>query len=179
MGNDELLSIVKEFLDNATPEERKELDSLLRKRGSLFGGQVDIYNFAANMAEKIRHDIGYSQRNIKNTARRLVVDLALQYDPDISIEELKAVLREMVPEEQPVYRKLPREVLLVMIEHFISFSDGAMPKETAAGLTKGWQKKYWNVFPPKLKRIIASYISRNISPDEFWRIIRTAFKKTE
>ena len=177
MNDKDLQAVISDFLKNASPEEIREFNELLKNRGPLFGSRVNVLQFAGRMAEQIKRDIGFTQNNIKETARRLVIDLALQYNPDISPEELDALIQEMVPGAKKS-GALPKEALLAMVTHFTADAEGAMSPRDAAGLPPGWQKKYWKAFPPKIKGPVARYLSGEISREEMWKEVRLALAGT-
>lgn len=172
----EVQRILDQFMAGASPEELQELKKLMEERNRRIGGRINVHKMATAMADQIKRDIGLTQRNIKNTARKLVVDLALQYNPDISTRELKAVINQMVPEERPAHQKLPDEMLLVMLEHFVRYSEGSIPREVEQTLPRGWQRKYWDIFPSEIKQIIAAYLNKDTTHDDFWRSVRIFFK---
>jgi hypothetical protein len=174
--DDELQKIVDGFMQSASPAELKELQDLMTERKRNIGGRVNVRTLALNMAEQIKRDIGLTQKNLKATARRLVADLALQYNPEMSPEELRKVVDQMAPPEVPLHRRLPREVLFTMMDHFVAFSEGTMTPEQAAGFPPGWQKRYWAAFSPPIKSAVAAYLGKNITREEFWKQVRVIFR---
>ncbi|MBN1533860.1 MAG: hypothetical protein JXA20_14410 [Spirochaetes bacterium] len=175
--DDELQRILDDFMQSASPAELQELQELMNERKRNIGGRINVRKLALDMAEQIKRDIGLTQRNLKGTARRLVADLALQYNPEMSPEELRRVVDQMAPPEMPLHRRIPLEVLFAMLDQFVAFSEGTMPPEKAASFPPGWQKKYWAAFSPAMKRVLGEYLGREIDRDEFWRRIRSVFRE--
>ena len=167
---DKLLDIIKDFLDNASEEEIAELTHLLSERGKSGKNILDINRSAKEISARIMDQMGITNENIKRTARDLVVQMAMQYKPDISYEELKAITHLMVPNEKikPGLNRLPSEILLSMLDHFISYSLGRMPESKKKQLPEGWIEKYWFSFSEEIQILVSALIKNRISEKEFW-----------
>jgi len=169
---DKAKRILDEFMKNASPEELAELEKLLkerdRKRGS--SGQIDVNGIAKDMAQQIQKQMGMTTENIKRMAKDMVVSLARQKQPDITDRELDALVREMVPDNRYVASesKIPPELLVTMIRHFISYSTGKMSQAELRNLPKGWVEKYWESFPIDVQKLISAYLKSEIGADMFW-----------
>ncbi|MCP4135397.1 MAG: hypothetical protein GY754_30790 [bacterium] len=177
MGNDrDTERIIKEFLANASPEERAEVNHLLKERKqknvSLEG--LDFSRMAREMSEQINEQVGASTESIRETARMLVINLARQHKPDITPEELDALLRESLPtfHDNGAKKKLAPDMLLKMIKHFIAYSTGQMSEKEKRSMPQGWAQVYWDGFPVPVQRLIAAYLKNTISEADFRNGIR-------
>lgn len=142
--------ILREFLQTASPEERRELNRLLEERRSnpMSLNDMDISGTAKSMAEDLQKTMGLTQDNIRKTAIDMVIRLAKQHQPDISESDLTALVREMVPDPRAQAKSnLPPEILKTMVLQFVSYSKGEMPEHELRELPEGWAKKYWEHFP--------------------------------
>ena len=171
----ELKRIINEFMKNSSPQEIEELNRMLeaRKKSSP-AGAMDVMGFARNMSRDLTRRMGFSEDNIKRMARELVIKMAREHKPDISSAELRALVRQMVPE--PDYsgaaKKLPPEVLKTMIMHFVTYGTGRMSEAEKKEMPQGWSKKYWEVFPPEIKRLISAYLKGAMDAKVFWERIK-------
>ena len=164
-------NLLEQFLKNATVEEMEELYRLLderdrrQKQRPQFGmsGKLDLDSMAKNMSKQIQEQLGMANLNMKQMARDLVVQLALQHKPDISEKELNAIVNHMVPESRgtDIAKKLPPDLLMTMVVQFI---------ETDINSGMEWKKRYWEVFPDEIKLGIAGFLSGDIGKDELQRI---------
>ena len=170
MKNEDIKNnLLDRFLRNATIEEMEELYRLLderdRKQKNSFGvnGKLDLDSMAKNMSRQIQEQLGMANLNMKNMARDLVVQLALQHKPDISDKELNVIVNQMVPgsSNSAMAKKIPPELLMTMVLQFI---------ETDINSGTDWKKRYWEVFPGEIKLGIAGFLGGKINKNELLRI---------
>ncbi len=164
--------ILNDFLATASPKERRELRHLLdeRKKNPMSLKEMDISGVAKNMAEDLQKTMGLTQDNIRRTAIDMVVRLARQHQPDISDRELSALVREMVPGQDPAgAQKLPPEMIKAMILQFVTYSTGEMSSREQRELPEGWAQKYWDHFPVPVRGLIKNFLQGNMGRSEFWK----------
>lgn len=174
--NDKRRKILEAYLKNATPEERRELNALLKegRKNSLddlkTGGlNIDVNRLARNMSQQINQQLGMADINIKKMARDLVAQMAYQYKPDITEKELNTVINQMVPEKKRnVSERIPPEMMKSMIAQFVGYSTGAMSKKDQSQMPEGWAKKYWDAFSPDIRKLITAYLKNGIDSRSFW-----------
>ncbi len=174
--DDKKRQILEDYLKNATPEERRELNDLLKSRQKVCmedfktgGFNMDVNKLARNMSRQINEQLGMADINIKKMAKDLVVQLAYQYKPDITQKELAAIIKQMVPEKKKNISKIiPPEILKSMIVQFISYSTGTMSKKDQAQLPEGWARIYWDAFSPDIRNLITAYLKNGIDNRNFW-----------
>jgi hypothetical protein len=157
------------ILNKATAEELMGIEMALEKRKKnhpLSLKDIDFEKMAKDMASKISQSFNV---DVKAMARRIVTQLILEKEPNISEEHLEKLLDYYVPEKKKT--TLPKELLLVMIQHFIDYSLGKMPKSQIEELKKSapnWYEKYWNAFPLSVRVLIADFLKGKMDSYEFW-----------
>ena len=175
MSDDKKRKIIEEYLKTATPEERRELNRLLKSRkmndNKLVrqGLNIDIKKSAKIMTGEITKQLGMTEKSIKKMARDVVAQMVLQYKPDITNRELTAIVSHMVPESSNKTEKIPKELLKTMIIQFISYSTGNMTEKEKAQLPNGWAEKYWSYFSQDIQYLITAYLKNGIDERKFRR----------
>jgi hypothetical protein len=164
--------MIEFILNRATRYELDLIAEALRRRmereSSL--GQLDFQYMARTMAEDLSKQMGIDSGNIHRMSRRLVADMVRDKIPNISEEELAALLDQWIPGKKAARSsEIPREMLLAMITQFISYSTGEMSEEDKKKFPEGWAGKYWDAFSPDIQRLVKSYLTEKISKDEFWK----------
>ncbi len=160
------------ILNKATPEELVGIEMALEKRKKnqpLSLKDINFEKMAKDMASQIS---GSFNIDVKTMARRIVTQLILEKEPNISEEHLEKLLDYYVPQEKP--NTIPKELILVMVQHFIDYSLGKMPKSQIEELKKSapnWYEKYWNAFPLQVRVAIADFLKGKIDSYEFWNQI--------
>lgn len=184
--DDKKRKILEEYMKTATPEERRELNRLLKSReqqgkGNLQGRglNMDVNQMARNMSRQINEQLGMADINIKKMARDLVVQMARQHKPDITPKELSQIVRQMVPDrrDSDISGKIPPEIMKKMIVQFIAYSTNTMTVNESAGLPEGWVKKYWSAFSQNIRDLITMYLKNGIDNRNFWLAVEKLLKK--
>jgi hypothetical protein len=165
-SDERLKAILDHFNSTATSEEKKELERLMKARGSISG--LDFAKGASprDMAENISRQMGITSNQIKESARELVAQMVLQYDPYISDEKLKALVDHMVQGKKAA-PQVPAPLLLDMISQFVDYSLGRMTAAEQSGLPEGWTAKYWEHFPESIQRLISALLKEEIPESKF------------
>jgi len=182
---DKKKKILEDYIKSATPEERAELNRLLKSREKnkndfkTQGLNMDVNQLAKNMSRQINEQLGMADINIKKMAKDLVVQMALQHKPEITEKELAALVNQMVPEKKDndISKKIPPELLKSMIVQFITYSTGSMPEKDLAQLPEGWAKKYWNAFSQDIRDLITMYLKNGIDNSNFWIAVERLLRK--
>ncbi len=179
--------ILEDYMKTASPEEKKELNRLLKSRetpgaGNLKsqGMNMDVNQLAKNMSRQINEQLGMADINIKKMAKDMVVQMARQHKPDITPQELSAMVKLMVPDQKDndISKKIPPELLKSMIVQFVTYSTGSMPEKEQSQLPEGWAKKYWNAFSQDIRDLITMYLKNGIDNRNFWLAIDKLQKGT-
>ena len=154
---DEIMEILSRFLKNANPDEIRELNELIKRKKNGNMISLNISQQAKQMASNIQNQMGLTTKHIKKMARELVGTMILQYDQHISEKALYALLDQMVPIEPPnTGKNMPPDMLMEMVDHFISYSFGRMSEEYQSNLPEDWPQKYWENFPVDIQKLISA-----------------------
>lgn len=170
--------VIYYILNKATPEELAGIEMALEKRRKNTPFSLKDINFqelAKEMSSKIS---GSFSIDVKTMAKRIITQLILEKEPNISEEDLRKLLEYYVPEERKT-TDLPKELLFVMIQHFIDYSLGKMDQKTIEELkqsTPNWYEKYWNAFPHQIRVLIADFLKAKINSYEFWQDVEKILK---
>ena len=146
---------------------------------------------ARETASMVTKQMGLSQDMIRDTVKNLARNTILKNAPELSPEQLDALLEDWVPDpaKQAAARnqksaaataKIPRDALITMVRQFMSYSKGSMSASEQVKLENevpGWTKKYWESFPAELRQIIALNIKGVLSDEEFQDGFSTILKE--
>ncbi len=179
-GKSELLWAIDFISKKISIDELSVVKEALKRRMETKGRGDSINEMAESTIADLNKQMDMVSAAIYKSTRSLVADMILQYDPFISEEHLKVLLEKWVPD--PFNKKkrssLPPDILLAMVEHFISYSTGLMPEKELKSYPRGWTRKYWDSFPVEIQKLIAAYLQKKIDRDSFWRGIRSELKST-
>ena len=171
-----LLVIIDFILNRATEKELIAIRAALdrRSKGKLATGK-SLSDMVTSTASKMTERMTIPMEQIQSTVRDMVIRLIKQNAPDISDEQLNALLKEWVPDTRKKSGKkehnIPSDALITMINQFIAFSIGQMPKQKEITLRKempDWPEKYWNAFPEAIQISISSFLKGNLNEKDFW-----------
>ncbi len=185
--DDKKRKILEDYMKSASPDERKELNRLLKSREKkpladlkTQGLNMDVNQLARNMSKQINEQLGMADINIKKMAKDLVVQMALQHKPDITPKELNAIVNQMVPEKRDsdILKKIPPELLKSMILQFIAYSTNSMSAKDQAQLPEGWARKYWGIFSQDIRDLITMYLKNGIDNRNFQLAIEKIIKQS-
>ncbi len=173
---EEKRKILNDYMKTATPEEKRELNRLLKSRENSGhsgvnrqGLNVDVKSMAKNMSRQINEQLGKADINIQKMARDLVAQMALQYKPDITDKELSAIIKQMVPEKKSnnISGRIPADIMKNMVMQFVSYSTGLMSERELSQFPDGWVKKYWGAFSRDIRDLITMYLKNGIDSRSF------------
>ncbi len=163
------------IINRATPEEIRGIEMALdRRRSEQPAGvaDLDFEQMATRMASKLGRSLDF---DVKGMSKRLVVEMILQQYPNISDEELQALVDRFVPDggqKSSEGLQLPRELRISMLDQFIRYSIGRMPAEEQQELKRAspdWVQRYWNAFSPRHRMLLGRLLKGEIDSEEFWR----------
>ncbi|PKL30455.1 MAG: hypothetical protein CVV45_17445 [Spirochaetae bacterium HGW-Spirochaetae-10] len=169
------MKVLDYILNRANVEEIKGIEMALdRRRSEQPAGvaDLDFQKMASQMAGKLGHSLDF---DVKGMSKRLVVEMILQQYPNISDEELQAMLDQFVPDEAQRRNEgleLPRELRISMLDQFIRYSVGRMPADEQNELKRAspdWVQRYWSAFSPRHRALLGQLLKGEIDSDDFWR----------
>lgn len=195
MERDELYRVVDAILNQANPDELEVIREALKRReadsgeGGFGGLQMSPKKLAEGTAHSISEQISYSRDTLRNMIKNFAVDIIRKEAPELSDEQVRELLQAWIPdpgagsrgrtgeggrkgEEEAEYDgKIPKDVLVTMIEQFILYSEGNMSVRQQAELRRDipdWQNLYWERFPRRIKDAVSLYLKGTIDKESFW-----------
>jgi hypothetical protein len=186
MERDELYSIVDAILNKATDADVEVIVEALKRRQQGAGPQGG-FNFSPERAAKqaagsIQEQISYSQEQVREMVRGFAVDIIRKNAPELSEEQINELLGEWIPNEEEKKRRaqqftLPPDVLITMVQQFISYSEGRMPASEQMELEHEipeWYKTYWERFPAAVRNALSLYLKGKIDQGSLWEQVTEA-----
>ena len=153
-------------------------EAVVRRRRDLtlfnaIGSMPDPQRMAKDITEKINTGIGGGMESMRKSVQLMMVKILKEHAPELSdrqIDELCNAWLPNSPAKQGGSGNLPPDVLLSMIEQFVSFSHGEMKESVDKGLREeigAWPQRYWNAFPAVIRSIITDYLKNKITEKEY------------
>ena len=152
-------------------------EAVVRRRRDLhvfeaLGGIPDPDRMAKEATEKINAGITSGIEGMKNSVREMIVRIIKEHEPGLSESQIDELCNAWIPTAENTGKKdtLPNDVILSMVEQFISFSNGTMPESVDKKLRQEmetWPQRYWDAFPPVVRQIITDYLKDRITEKEF------------
>jgi len=132
------------------------------------------------MAKEISAGLEGSTKKIadgmKQSIQEMIVRLLHEHAPELTDSQIDELLQAWVPSGSSGQVKskkkgdMPTDVLLSMIEQFVSFSHGTMKPSVDEDLRKemgSWPEIYWKSFPPVVRQIIKDYLKNKITEKDY------------
>jgi hypothetical protein len=181
MSRKELEAILDFIMNRADEAEfeviQKACERRMRDRSS-FGkiNGLGPAGAARKMAEDVQRQMGVSLEGVRSTVKSFVEDIIRKNAPEISEEELAALLDAYVPDpasaaDRPHQQStLPPDALVAMVRQFVEYSQGLMPPSKQRELWESmprWQDEYWAAFPGEVKALIKAYLEGKIDSERF------------
>ncbi|HTX73027.1 MAG TPA: hypothetical protein VMC79_09405 [Rectinemataceae bacterium] len=193
MARDQLEMILDFILNKADDGEfeviRKACERRVRDRTAFasLGGEGPGA-MARRMANELQQSVGATMESVRATMKDFVTDIIRKNAPEISEEQLAAVLADYIPEqdapaadrrkaERP--QSLPSEALVGMVRSFVAYSEGQMPPSRQRELWESsprWQEEYWAAFPAEVKTLVKGYLEGKLDGDTFGTALLTVLK---
>jgi hypothetical protein len=138
---------------------------------SVIGNIPDPHKMAEELTGKIDAGIESGIEGMRNSIREMIIRIVREHAPELSESQIDELCEAFLPDSKKNKSDaVPSEMLLSMIEQFISFSNGTMNKSVDDGLREemgAWPKRYWEAFPPVIRQIISDFLKDKITEKEF------------
>ena len=148
---------------------------------SAVGNMPDPKRMAEEITEKINTGVGGSIDSMRRSVQDMIVKLLKEHAPELNDKQIHELCQAWLPDGGGVKKSplggLPPDVLLSMIEQFVSFSNGEMKESVDNNLRKemgAWPERYWNSFPPVIRQVITDYLKGKISAKDYKAQIKAA-----
>jgi len=179
MDDPELVKALDYILNHSNEASIEVLaEAIVRRRRDLTifhatGTTPDPRRMASEITEQINAGVGGGIESMKKSIRDMMVRIIKENAPELSESQIDELCQVWLPEHQAENEKkeaLPRDMLLSMIDQFVSFSSGTMKPSTDKNLRGemgAWPQKYWDAFPPVIRSIITEFLKGKITEKEF------------
>jgi hypothetical protein len=176
MADERLLQALDYILnhsDEASIEVLAEAVVRRRRNIGLFGavGEMpDPQRMAKDLTDRIDAGMGSGIEGMRKSIQEMIIRLIREQAPELSDSQVEELCQAWLPDGGGKSEALPRDVLVSMIEQFISFSKGAMRKSVNEDMRKemgAWPERYWKAFPPVVRQIITDYLKDKITEKDF------------
>jgi hypothetical protein len=171
--------------DNASIEALSEAVVRRRRDLTLFntvGNMPDPQKMAKEITERVNSGISGGIENMRKSVQEMIVKMLKEHAPELNEEQINELCQAWLPSDsadsgtvgkavgETVDGAIPPDVLLSMIEQFVSFSHGEMKESVDKNLREqmgAWPERYWNNFPPVVRQIISDYLKNKIPEKDF------------
>jgi hypothetical protein len=178
MNKDPELVRALDYILNHSNEASIEVlaEAVIRRRRDLSiyqatGTTPDLQRMASQITEQINAGVGGGIETMKSSIREMMIRIIKENAPELSPDQTDELCRSWLPETPSGKEKdVPRDMLVSMIEQFISFSRGTMKSsvdKSLRGEMGAWPQKYWNAFSPVIRSIITDFLKDKITEKEF------------
>jgi hypothetical protein len=153
-------------------------EAVVRRRRDLavfntVGGMPDPQKMSKKITEKINAGIGGGIESMRKSVQEMIVKILKEHAPELNEKQINELCEAWLPDgvgKKSADSALPPDVLLSMIEQFVSFSRGEMKAPVDKNLRDemgAWPQRYWNNFPPVVQQIITDYLKNKITEKDF------------
>ena len=161
--------------DNASLDVLAEAVVRRRRNISIFnalGDRPDPQKMAKEITEKINAGIGVGIDGMRKSIQEMIIKILREHAPELDETRIDQLCQAWLPDgiKKGSAGSMPPDAILSMIEQFISFSRGEMKDSVDKNLREemgAWPQRYWNAFPPVIRRIITDFLKEKISEHDF------------
>ena len=187
MANPELVRAMDYILNRC---DEKSIDAVAaavvrrRRELAMFGGSANLPD-PKKMAREIsgQVNVGASIEGMRETVRNMAVKMIRQEAPELTEEQIAGLTAAWIPDRSSHPQSdIPQDMLLEMINQFVSFSTGSMGKAEENKLRQemgAWPERYWKAFPDVVKLIIKDYLNGEINEKAYRSKIAAALSFEE
>jgi len=154
-----------EALAEAVVKRRRDLSVF-----NAFGNMPDPQKMAKEITGKINTGISSSIDAMRESVQTMIIKLLKEHAPELNDKQINELCQAWLPGQKDSGSSLPPNVLLSMIDQFISFSHGEMNESVDKGLREeigAWPQRYWNSFPSVVRQLITDYLKNKIPEKDF------------
>ncbi|MDR0486913.1 MAG: hypothetical protein LBG91_01565 [Treponema sp.] len=177
-----VLDFILNRSDNRTIEVIAE--AVVRRRRDLsmysaLGASVDPQHMAKEISNGLKTGIDTTMEGLKELVRETTVRIIRENAPDLSEGQIEELCRTWVDGNESGAESMPQDMLLSMIEQFVSFSRGTMGEAVDKSLREemgSWPERYWRTFPPVIRSIVTDFLKDRITEKEYNSKIKIALK---
>jgi hypothetical protein len=153
-------------------------EAVVRRRRDLaifntVGNIPDPQRMTKEITEKINAGIGGGIESMKKSVQDMIMNILREHAPELDDKQRDELCQAWLPDgvgKKSSGGGIPSDVLLSMIEQFVSFSHGEMKASVDKSLREemgAWTKRYWDNFPPVVQQIISDYLKNKTTEKDF------------
>lgn len=139
---------------------------------------IELY--AKNIEKEINHSIKMSMEGVSRSIREFAYNIIAREAPELDEKERGILLDEWIPQlngssnslvKNGCVNGVPSSMMFEMVYQFVEYGVGKMLQEEVKALEESvgisWCKRYWDIFPTQIKRLIREFIKGEISFEVF------------
>jgi hypothetical protein len=163
-----------DYILNQSDESSIEVlaEAVVRRRRSIslfgaIGDMPDPEKLAKEITGRINQGIGSGIENMRESIRIMMIKILKEHAPELTEDQIDELCEAWLPSDKGA---MPPDILISMIEQFVSFSHGTMSKSVDDDLRSqmgAWPDRYWKSFPPIIRQLISDYLKNKITESEF------------
>ena len=169
------LDYILNHSDSASIEVLAEAVVRRRRNISVFsamGDMPDPERLAKEITKRVDEGIGSGIEGMRKSIQEMIIRIIREHAPELTESQINELCQAWLPDgiSQSDNKGLPPDMLLSMIEQFISFSHGTMRKSEDEELRSqmgAWPQRYWKAFPPVVRGLITDYLKDKTTEKEF------------
>ena len=185
MASQELVKTLDYILNRCTEKDIEAVAAAVGRRRrdiAMFGSMPvapDPRRLAAELTAQL--NIEGNIESLKNSVRDYAIRIIKQQAPDLTEAQIERLTSAWIPEKQsaagkkrtgasPAEQSIPQDLLVSMIDNFVSFSLGRMEEEEDRALRSemgAWPDKYWNAFPQVICLLIRDFLKGEMDETDF------------
>lgn len=166
-------------------------EAVTRRRRELFltGGAFNLpspQRLAKELSGNINAGIGAGIEGLKKSVRDMTERIIREEAPELNDAQITELCRAWLPAganenagDSSRAAKPSKDMLASMIDQFVAFSQGTLNESVDESLRNeigAWPKRYWNVFSPVIRLIIADFLKEKINEEEYNSRIKIALE---
>jgi len=179
MADPELVQTLDYILNKSDAVSIEVLaEAVTRRRRDLMvfktvGNMPDPQRMSREITEKINAGISGGIESMKKSVQEMILKILKEHAPELNDKQRNELCQAWMPDgigKNNSNSAIPSDILLSMIEQFVSFSHGEMKESVDKSLRDemgAWPERYWNNFPPVVRQIITEYLKNKTTDKEF------------
>ena len=162
-------------------------EAVVRRRrnihiSNVIGDMPNPERLAKEITTKINEGVGGGIEGMRRSIQEMIIRIIREHAPELNEKQINELCQAWLPDRISADNSedkgaVPPEMLLSMIDQFVSFSHGTMKKSTDDELRSemgAWPERYWKAFPPVVRGLITDYLKNKTTEKEFYSKLKTA-----